>query len=141
MNLTNMNYNLHSEDDDLQEIAPILSKIPKRSIQAPDGYFEQFPSSLLEVVSKEKKSMNWFGIAATITILLASGVIFHNLDTKSENTVVETEQVSDQYLHEIDEDIIIEYVSAADENNASAEHTDEYFNEDFTEYELLEQYN
>ena len=136
-----MNYNLHSEDDDLQEIAPILSKIPKRSIQAPDGYFEQFPSSLMEVVSKEKKSMNWFGIAATITILLASGVIFHNLDTKSENTVVETEQVSDQYLHEIDEDIIIEYVSAADENNTSAEHTDEYLNEDFTEYELLEQYN
>lgn len=136
-----MNYNLHSEDDDLQEIAPILSKIPKRSIQAPDGYFEQFPSSLMEVVSKEKKSMNWFGIAATITILLASGVIFHNLDTKSENTVVETEQVSDQYLHEIDEDIIIEYVSAADENNASAEYPDEYLNEDFTEYELLEQYN
>lgn len=138
MNLINMNYNLHSEDDDLQEIAPILSKIPKRSIQAPDGYFEQFPDSIMKVVSKEKKEMNWFSIAATITILLVSGVAFHTLDNKSVNTTVETELVSDQYLHEIDEDVIIEYVSTIDENK---ELTDEYLNEEFTEYELLEQYN
>ncbi len=140
-----MSYNLNSEDDDLQEIAPILSKIPKRSIQAPEGYFEQFPESIMQIVSKEKKSMNWFGIAATITILLATGVVFHMLDNKSETTIVEsTEQVSDQYLHEIDEEVIIEYVSAIEnktENTESAELTDEYLNEDYTEYELLEQYN
>lgn len=140
-----MSYNLNSEDDDLQEIAPILSKIPKRSIQAPEGYFEQFPDSIMQIVSKEKKSMNWFGIAATITILLATGVVFHMLDNKSETTIVEsTEQVSDQYLHEIDEEVIIEYVSAIEnktENTESAELTDEYLNEDYTEYELLEQYN
>ncbi len=140
-----MSYNLNSEDDDLQEIAPILSKIPKRSIQAPEGYFEQFPESIMQIVSKEKKSMNWFGIAATITILLTTGVVFHMLDNKSETTIVEsTEQVSDQYLHEIDEEVIIEYVSAIEnktENTESAELTDEYLNEDYTEYELLEQYN
>ncbi len=140
-----MSYNLNSEDDDLQEIAPILSKIPKRSIQAPEGYFEQFPESIMQIVSKEKKSMNWFGIAATVVILLASGVVFHMLDNKSETKIVEsTEQVSDQYLHEIDEEVIIEYVSAIEnntENTESAELTDEYLNEDYTEYELLEQYN
>lgn len=137
-----MSYNLNSEDDDLQEIAPILSKIPKRSIQAPEGYFEQFPESMMQIVSKEKKSMNWFGIAATITILLASGVVFHMLDNKSEKTIVEsTEQVSDQYLHEIDEDVIIEYVNAIDIKNENTEPTDVYLNEDYTEYELLEHYN
>jgi hypothetical protein len=139
-----MSYDLHSEDDDLQEIAPILSKIQKKSIQAPEGYFEQFPDSIMQIVTKEKPSMNWFSIAATVVILLASGVVFHMLDNKSQSSIVETEIVSDQYLHEIDEDVIIEYVSAIKDdnsNNDNTEITEEYLEEDYTEYELLEQYN
>jgi hypothetical protein len=88
--------------------------------------------------------MNWFSIAATVVILLASGVVFHMLDNKSQSSIVETEIVSDQYLHEIDEDVIIEYVSAIKDNNSNndnTEITEEYLEEDYTEYELLEQYN
>ncbi len=139
-----MSYDLHSEDDDLQEIAPILSKIQKKSIQAPEGYFEQFPDSIMQIVTKEKPSMNWFSIAATVVILLASGVVFHMLDNKSQSSIVETEIVSDQYLHEIDEDVIIEYVSAIKDNNSNTDNTEiteDYLEEDYTEYELLEQYN
>jgi hypothetical protein len=139
-----MSYDLHSEDDDLQEIAPILSKIQKKSIQAPEGYFEQFPDSIMQIVTKEKPSMNWFSIAATVVILLASGVVFHMLDNKSESSIVETEILSDQYLHEIDEDVIIEYVSAIKDNNSNTDNTEiteDYLEEDYTEYELLEQYN
>ena len=141
MNLTYMNYNLHSEDDDLQEIAPVLSKIQKKSIQVPEGYFEQFPDSIMQIVSKEKKSMNWFSIAATIAILLTSGVVFHMLDNTADKTIVETELASDQYLDEIDENVIIEYATTIDNKTENTELTEEYLNEDYTEFDLLEQYN
>jgi len=141
MNLTYMNYNLHSEDDDLQEIAPVLSKIQKKSIQVPEGYFEQFPDSIMQIVSKEKKSMNWFSIAATIAILLTSGVVFHMLDNTADTTIVETELASDQYLDEIDENVIIEYATTIDNKTENTELTEEYLNEDYTEFDLLEQYN
>jgi hypothetical protein len=136
-----MNYNLHSEDDDLQEIAPVLSKIQKKSIQVPEGYFEQFPDSIMQIVSKEKKSMNWFSIAATIAILLTSGVVFHMLDNTADKTIVETELASDQYLDEIDENVIIEYATTIDNKTENTELTEEYLNEDYTEFDLLEQYN
>ena len=136
-----MNYNLHSEDDDLQEIAPVLSKIQKKSIQVPEGYFEQFPDSIMQIVSKEKKSMNWFSIAATIAILLTSGVVFHMLDNTADTTIVETELASDQYLDEIDENVIIEYATTIDNKTENTELTEEYLNEDYTEFDLLEQYN
>lgn len=141
MNLTYMNYNLHSEDNDLQEIAPVLSKIQKKSIQVPEGYFEQFPDSIMQIVSKEKKSMNWFSIAATIAILLTSGVVFHMLDNTADKTIVETELASDQYLDEIDENVIIEYATTIDNKTENTELTEEYLNEDYTEFDLLEQYN
>jgi hypothetical protein len=136
-----MNYNLHSEDNDLQEIAPVLSKIQKKSIQVPEGYFEQFPDSIMQIVSKEKKSMNWFSIAATIAILLTSGVVFHMLDNTADKTIVETELASDQYLDEIDENVIIEYATTIDNKTENTELTEEYLNEDYTEFDLLEQYN
>lgn len=137
-----MNYNLQSEDDDLQEIAPILSKLPKKSIQAPEGYFEEFPKSIMQVISTEKKSMNWFSIAATISILLLSGITFHILDNdKVLNNTNETELVSEQYLQEIDEEIIIEYASTVESKKETTDISEEILNEDYSEFEILEQYN
>ena len=139
-----MNYNLHSEDDDLQEIAPILSSLPKKPINAPEGYFDQFPESIMQIIIKEKKSNNWLSIAATIAILLASGISLHLLDNKKVNSdvaLIEQTSLSDQYLHEIDEEVLVEYASSIETKDESSTFTDEILNEDFTEVELLEQYN
>lgn len=138
-----MQYNLHSEDDDLQEIAPLLSKIPKKAIQAPEGYFEQFPNMIMSEVAKEKKDFNWLSIAATILIMLGIGVTLHLLEHQHtvHNNLTESNIITDHYLYEIDESTLIEFASTSEVSVKQSSKVEELIIENYTEAELLEHYN
>lgn len=138
-----MQYNLHSEDDELKEIAPLLSKIPKKVIEAPEGYFEQFPNMIMTELAKEKKDFNWLSIAATIVIMLGIGLTLHMLEHQhtNHNNLTEKTNITDHYLYEIDESILIEFASTSDESVKQSSKVEELIIENYTEAELLEHYN
>lgn len=138
-----MQHDLHNEDDDLQEIAPLLSKIQKKELKAPDGYFEQFPRMIMIEIAKEKSNKNWLSIAATIIILLGIGFALHSFDHQSKELKIASEStnIADEYLYEIDEQVLIEFVSATKQVEKKSEKLDELLIETYSEEDLLEHYN
>lgn len=138
-----MQQNLHSDDDDLQEIAPLLSKIPKKSFQVPESYFEEFPNKILSEIAKEKSEINWISIAATIIIILGIGITLHTIEHQNiEHPKVSASiDMSDLDLYEIDESLLIEFASTSDESIKQTNTFDEMIIENYSESELLEHYN
>ena len=91
--------------DELNEIAPGFPA--KKSLDAPEGYFESFPDQVLNRWRKEEsqpvqKKLTWksiVGIAAVLTGLCVGGWwFFTNPSTEQVNEITSVEAF--QYIHE-----------------------------------------
>jgi hypothetical protein len=119
--------------DEIQEMAPLLSAIPKYSpFEIPAGYFDELPTLIQERVlgSKKGASFEWlisffkprFAFPALATILLlVAGITYMNKTTKLPDTELAEELSLEERLYEIDESTLIESLTAENiiENTAT----------------------
>lgn len=134
-----MNKDLHKE---LEEIAPMLSKLPKENIEAPEGYFESFSDRMLARVKTERiepsKSIvrpiqrysKYLAAAMVLVFMGLSIYIFKIKQTTIINNVAVTSLTEeDIYLEELDEASLIEYANLNSNNKVEVKtDVDEYQN-------------
>ncbi len=102
--------------DELNELAPMLSKLPKKELEAPEGYFESFSSRMMARIEHEKiqpdaKTIPLYSIkkylaAASIFIFMSISLYLYKTQY---NTQIEDTPLEEIYVTEFDESTLIEY--------------------------------
>jgi len=116
-----MNKELKKE---LEEIAPMLSNLPKNDLKAPEGYFSSFSDRMLDRIKAEEsqpsKSLvfpitNFTKYLAAAVVLFFMGLSIYifkiNNEVKMNSTTEQAMSTEDIYLSEIDEATLVEFTA------------------------------
>jgi hypothetical protein len=140
------------EKDIIEELknSPLLLKIKERGpveIQAPEGFFEQFPLHMLETARSSRKKAFGFGFLFEFTFkqlspaltLLILAIAFFSLRTEYAVAPVSSlysEIETASFLSDMDESLLAEFVP--EQNLVAASDSLQIELQSFTEDELLE---
>lgn len=110
-----MNKELKNE---LTEIAPVLSSIPKKELELPAAYFDSFSDRMMARIKDEKvepepkiiRFKQWSSYLAAAMVFVVMGISIYIFKIQNENTD-ETLNIEEYYLTEIDENVLMEYTS------------------------------
>jgi hypothetical protein len=110
-----MNKELKQE---LEEIAPLLSSLPKKEIEAPEAYFNTFSSRVMDRIKNENiahdakiiRFNHWKKYLAAAMVLLSVGISFYIFEIQNDATN-DPSNMEDLYLAELDESTIIEFTN------------------------------
>lgn len=125
-----MNKELHKE---LEEISSVLANIPKEDISAPEGYFDNFSSRMLDRVKSEGLNApktkvisiyNYTKYLAAAMVLIFMGISILMIKNNHQTNTIQLNEMStsseDIYLSELDEASIIEYSSQTIDNSSKS---------------------
>jgi len=113
-------------DEDLNKIAPLLSKINKDSLfKVPDGYFDNFTDRIIDKVKTEKRNntinlfiKNSLKIAASLIFILALYIVVdHFVNDKNKNFNLYSKYIYEN-INEFDEIWMIEFINYDKNNNS-----------------------
>ncbi len=121
--------------DELNEIAPRLSNIPKKELEAPSAYFDSFSDRMMARIKNEKiepdtkviqlKQWSKYLAAAMVFVVMGVSIYIFKIQNEKKEEIL---NIDEYYLTEIDESVLIEYTT-----NTTNEETQ-------TEEELYQQY-
>lgn len=133
-----MNQDLQKE---LEEISPMLAKLPKESFEAPEGYFESFSDRMLARVKTEQSApsksivrpiQKYTKYMAAAMILVFMGLSIFIFKIKQTNSAIKTANINltteDIYLEEIDEATLVEFANTNTSKVEIKADVDEYQN-------------
>jgi|688.fasta_scaffold650243_2 hypothetical protein len=121
--------------DELIELAPVLSKLPKKELEVPEGYFDSFSSKMMARIKYKNIEPNtiaiplkkWSNFLAAAIVFVVMGISIYIFKIQTQNTD-ESITIDEYYLTEIDESVLMEFTT-----NTANEETQ-------TEEELYQQY-
>jgi hypothetical protein len=110
-----MNKELKQE---LEELAPMLSSLPKKEIEAPEAYFNTFSSRVMDRIKNENitqdakiiRFKHWKKYLAAAMVLLSVGISIYIFEIQKDGSTDNT-NLEDLYLAELDESTIVEFTN------------------------------
>lgn len=125
--------------DEISEFAPMLSSLPKKELEAPEGYFDSFSSRMMARIEHEKiqpdaKTIPLYAIKkylAAASIFIFMGISFY-LYKSQQNIQTEDIPLEEIYVSELDENTLIEYtqISNVDEVKNETDVYQQYLDEE-----------